>query len=417
MPGFDPFAFHTMKFSSQISDSRISHSLRNRFNPIRHLSPETLSHILDSFAAGYLKPAALAWEAIEHRDDVIQGVAAKRKKSVARLPWEILTIDPSPEAMKQKEALEYFYNNLRATHACDRHQSGGLALLVKQMMDSVGKKYAIHEIVYQTPTQNSFGDFLLSAEFRFVPLWFFENRHGRMQFLPQEGSLEGIELEAGSWMVTHGDGLMEACSIAYLFKHLPLRDWLVYCERNGMPGVKGITNAQPGSEEWESAKAAIESFGAEFNALMTTGTQIEAIDLTSRGELPYPSLVDRMDRAISALWRGSDLSTLSRATGAGASLQGDECILLEEDDACTISETLNQQVDIHVLRYLFGDMPVKAYIKLIPKTRRNLQEEIRIYRELYDMGLPLAVEKIRENFGIPTPQANENILSKQEPTT
>ena len=35
---------------------------------------------------------------------------------------------------------------------------------------------------------------------------------------------------------------MEACSIAYLFKHLPLRDWLVYCERNGMPGVRGVNN-------------------------------------------------------------------------------------------------------------------------------------------------------------------------------
>jgi phage gp29-like protein len=283
------------------------------------------------------------------------------------------------------------------------------------MMDAIGKRYAVHEIIYQVPEKNTSGGFLLSAEFRFVPLWFFENRHGHMQFLEQEGSLEGIALEEGSWMVTHGDGLMEACSIAYLFKHLPLRDWLVYCERNGMPGVKGITNAQPGTEEWENAKSAVESFGAEFNALMTTGTQIEAIDLTSRGELPYPPLVDRMDRAMSALWRGSDLSTLSRSSGTGASLQGDECILLEEDDACTISGTLNQQVDTHVLRYLFGKEPIKAYIKLIPKTRRNLQEELRIYRELYDMGITFSAEKVRENFGIPIPHADETILRKQEP--
>ncbi|MDR3143743.1 MAG: DUF935 domain-containing protein [Puniceicoccales bacterium] len=401
-----------MKYSSQISDGRIAHSLRLQFNPIRQLNPETLSHILDSFSSGYLKPAALAWEAIERRDDILQGVAAKRKKSVARLPWEILSIDRSPEAMKQKEALEYFYNNLRATHACDRNICGGFALLVKQMMDAVGKKYAVHEIVYQEPMKNASGDFLLSAEFRFVPLWFFENRHGHLQFLEQEGSLEGIALDPGSWMVTHGDGLMEACSIAYLFKHLPLRDWLVYCERNGMPGVKGVTSAQPGSEEWESAKSAVESFGAEFNALMTVGTQIEAIDLSSRGELPYPPLVDRMDRAMAALWRGSDLTTLSRNAGTGASLQGDECILLEEDDACTISETLNQQVDVPVLRYLFGEGPVKAYVRLMPKTRRDLQAEIRLYRELYEMGISFSAEKMREHFGIPIPGEDEITLKK-----
>jgi phage gp29-like protein len=121
-----------------------------------------------------------------------------------------------------------------------------------------------------------------------------------------------------------------------------------------------------------------------------------------------------MDRAMSALWRGSDLSTLSRSSGTGASLQGDECILLEEDDACTISETLNQQVDAHVLHYLFGEEPIKAYIKLIPKTRRNLQEELRIYRELYDMGVTFSAEKVRENFSIPIPSTDETILKKQE---
>jgi phage gp29-like protein len=367
----------------------------------------------------------MAWDAIERRDDVIQGVASKRKKSIARLNWEILSTDGSELARDQKLTLEYFYNNLSATNACDGNECGGIALLIRQMMDAIGKKYAVHEIIFepreingeekfspQTQLTRTAPSMLLTATFRFVPLWFFENRGGKLKFLADEGANEGLSLEPGAWMVTTGDGLMEACSIAYIFKHLPLRDWLVYCERNGMPGIKGATDAAPNTEQWEAARNAVEDFGAEFSALMSRGTDIEAIDLSTRGELPYGALIDRMDRAIAALWRGSDLATLSRQSGTGASLQADETAILEADDAGMISETLNNQVDKFVIRYLFGDVPTKAYIKLVPNTRRNVTEELNLYRELYKMGVPISIGDIREKFNLATPNDGEVMLGQ-----
>ncbi|MDR3273730.1 MAG: DUF935 domain-containing protein [Puniceicoccales bacterium] len=403
-----------MKTVSQISEIRVRHSMRARFNPIKTLTPDSLSNMLDGFASGYLKSAALTWDAIEHRDDVIQGVAGKRKKSVSRLNWEVLSLDDSDLAKKQKEALEYFYDHLTATNACDGNECGGFKLLIRQMMDAVGKKYAIHEMIF-SPQVSSYadsGNFKLTANFRFVPLWFFENRDGYLKFLLNEGATEGTDLEPGAWLVTVGDGLMEACSIAYLFKHLPLRDWLVYCERNGMPGVKGVTDAPPNSTQWEHAREAVEDFGAEFHALMSRGTDIEAIDLSSRGELPYPALVDRMDRAIVAMWRRSYLATLSLQSGSGASVQADEATILEEDDAAMISETLNAQVDKFVLKYLFDSEEARAYVRLIPSTRKNIKDELALYKELYDLGVPLALGDIRERFGLTTPTDTDVLLAK-----
>ncbi|MDR0590769.1 MAG: DUF935 domain-containing protein [Puniceicoccales bacterium] len=410
-----------MKTISQISEARIRNSMRARFNPIRFLSPDSLSRMLDEFANGYLRSAALTWETIENRDDVVQGVASKRKKSIARLDWEIITSDQSDEAMAQKLALEYFYDNLHTTNAFDCNERGGFGLLIKQMMDAVGKKYAVHEIIFET--KDAFGTDTaetslpkLTAAFRFVPLWFFENTTGHLRFLENDYATSGIPLNRGSWLITVGDGLMEATSIAYLFKHLPLRDWLVYCERNGMPGVKGVTDAVPGTVQWEAAYDAVREFGAEFNALMAKGTTIEAIDLSTRGNLPYPGLVDRMDRAISALWRGSDLSTLSRASGVGASLQADETAILLEDDANMISETLREQVDRCVIRYLFGDVQNKAYIRLIVPTSSSFKDEIAVYRALHEMGVPLALDDIREKFGLPTPSTEEAVLGSKMAT-
>ena len=62
-----------------------------------------------------------------------------------------------------------------------------------------------------------------------MPLWFFENRSGRLQFLKLPlGGANGEPLEEGGWMITKGDGIMEACSIAYMFKNMPLKDWVAY---------------------------------------------------------------------------------------------------------------------------------------------------------------------------------------------
>ena len=402
-----------MKTVSQISEARMQHSMRARFNPIKTLTPDSLSRMLDEFASGYLRPAVLVWEAIERRDDVVQGVVSKRKKSIARLNWEILTTDQSTEAILQKQALEYFYDHIDVTNAFDQNEHGGMSLLIKQMMDAIGKKYAVHELLFQAQDAPETIPFpRLTASFRFVPLYFFENTTGHLRFLESDYATSGIPLDDGAWMVTVGDGLMEATSIAYLFKHLPLRDWLVYCERNGMPGVKGVTDALPGSAQWDAARNAVEDFGAEFSALMSQGTNIEAIDLSTRGDLPYPGIVDRMDRAIAALWRGSDLSTLSRSSGTGASLQGDEAAILLEDDAQLISETLNQQVDRHVIKYLFGNVQQKAYIHLITTSSGNPKDEIAIYQALFEMGVPIALEDLREKFGLTTPSDEENILKK-----
>jgi phage gp29-like protein len=385
---------------------------RSAFRPIKSMTPDGLAQILDAFHKGELRRAALLWESIERRDDVLQGVINKRKKSVARLGWEVLTIEDSPEALAQKQALEYFYNHLTATHACDENQVGGFVLLVKQMMDAVAKKYAVHEIIYQ-PKEDPLGQKRLTANFRFVPLWFFQNREGRLKFMEQEHPLYGDGgklLKAGEWLVTVADGLMEASSIAYLFKHLPLCDWLLYCERSGLPGVKGVTQAIPGSPEWELAKEALQDFSTEFAALISAGTDLQTIDLSTHGDLPYPALIERMDRAMIALWRGADLSTFS-SDAHGASLQNTETSLLEDDDALHISEMLNVQVDRYVLEHVFGTVEPKAYVRLKVRDRADRMADLTLCQTLHAMGLPLSHADLRERFGLTTPDADEPVLA------
>src|SRR5688500_16472209 len=157
-----------------------------RFNPLINLEPASLARHLNAFEAGYLRESANIWEALEQRDDLLRTVISKRKKSVARhgwtvLPKENLTDSEKAAAEQQVAALNFFYTHLECEHAVDSAERGGFKLLTRQMMDAVGKRFAVHEIIWKecgdsaaSATNRNFPNFV-SAKFRFVPLSFFEN--------------------------------------------------------------------------------------------------------------------------------------------------------------------------------------------------------------------------------------------------
>ncbi|HZV33353.1 MAG TPA: DUF935 family protein [Verrucomicrobiae bacterium] len=349
-----------MHSGPHITRERIEESIRTRFNPIPSLTPRLLASYLDAFRLGFFRNIAIAWDALERRDYKLQAVAPKRKKAVARYGWEILTLDDSPAAQQQKLALEYFYNHLTATNVLDENETGGFSLLVRQMMDAVGKRYAVHEIVWQ-PQGKSMVDGprvdganpSLTATFRFCPLWWFEGTQGRLRFLTSEFGIYGVDMEPGGWLVTVGDGIMEACSVAWVYKNLPLRDWLSYTEKFGTPGIIGKTESALDSAEWEQFAETIRAFSQNWSSIVSKSNEVELIQPKGSGEGPFAALIEKMDRAITILWRGADLGTLSSHNAAGASLQEDETNLLEIDDAQMISETLTAQVSRYVLQYHF----------------------------------------------------------------
>src|SRR5688572_20104151 len=189
-----------------------------RFNPLTNLKSASLARHLDAFEAGQLREAALIWEALEQRDDLLRGVISKRKKSVARHGWTVLPKADLCEAdqaaaREQVEALQFFYRNLECEHAVDRAERGGFKLLARQMMDAVGKRFAVHELVWKecgpgaahdaTSAHNAgsaqgeagnrhrMNRNFVTATFRFVPLGFFENTTGKLRFLETESAMEG----------------------------------------------------------------------------------------------------------------------------------------------------------------------------------------------------------------------------------
>ena len=389
-----------------ISTERVTMSVRMRFNPLRSLTPDRLAQYLDQFDLGFFRSAAVVWDRLERRDYTIKIVAPRRKKAVARRGYEIVTIKKAPagmEAMAQQQAedLQYFYDNLSATDALRPDQSGGLSLLARQMMDAQSKYYAVHELVWQ-PSPNG-----LTAQFVFCPLWWFEGTTGKLRYMDSEFQVYGRDMLPSEWLVTVGEGIMEATSVAWMFKHLSLSDWLAYCEKFGQPFIDAATSASPGSDEWNQLVEYAQNFGPDGGGVRSQGAQINLVEPHgSGGTDTYSKMVENMDRAITKMWRGGDLGTSSSPHGTGASLQEDETEILETDDCALIEETLATQISRFVIAWRHGpDAPMLAYLKFRRADKQNVDQDLKIDQFLLDAGAPLAVKDTLERYARSCPDS------------
>lgn len=369
-----------------------------RWQPIAVLNPEVLTSQLTEWNVGTLRRFSLTMDAVENRDLVIKSATGKLKMALARRTYEIVKVegaDPD-EADAHADALRYFYSNCTATSAVDRNIRGGFGRLVQLIMDAALKRYSPFEIIWQPRGEQ------LTATFVHVPLWFFENRTGVLRFAGNF-AWDGVPLKEGRWMVACGEGIMESIVVAWMYKTLALRDWLIYSESNGMPAKFARTPHARGTPAWTALSEALQHLGVDSTVVVGLQDEIGKLDFGASGTLPYPLLVEYCDKAICALARGADLGTLSSAVGTegtGASLQGSESDLIEQHYGQMVSETLNQYVDPFVLRWHFGeDVVPAAYVRLnIPK-KQDIMADLAVDEKLVQWGVELGIENALERYG------------------
>jgi phage gp29-like protein len=404
--------------SSPATAERVKIEKQLRFNPLRGWTPDVLVRQLEAYARGEISRLSWVMEWLEKHDDILAIVAPKAKSAVSRRGYDVLPKNQvAPElrgfADDQGGFLREFYQNLQTSDAVELEEAGGMRLLVQQIMDAYGKGYAAHHIIWK-PSQTG-----LSAELIKVPTWFFEVTTGKMRFLPAYSTLHGVDLETlggrSAWMLSKGRGVMLAGVLARMFKQLPLQDWLTYCDRHGMPAFLGKTAAAKGSAGWTDMADAVSGIGAEYGAVINQGDLIEVMNLTGQGDVPYESLVDRMDRAQVMLWRGGDLSTMSRANGTGANPQQEESDCLDSDNADWVSETINRNLTNRAIAWKFGpDAPVLCELKLRTKTRANLTQEMMVMESAIKMGVRVKKSWATNKFGIVEATSDERALGERE---
>lgn len=396
------------KRASALDDARVRMEQMAQYNALFHLDPDRLVDAITSFNAGDLGQLARIIRDFEERDDKMATCAMKMRASVGRCDYSILVkegFENDARAKRHAEILKRFWSTVNVTSRFNMNERGGLRLLKKQMMEAQSYGYAVHEIVWR-PLPN--GE--IAAEFIKLPLWHFENRTGALRFLPTETAVEGVPMAEGEWLVTTGDGVGIPASICAMAKRMCFQDWLLFSERSGMPIIVGTTGATFRSEQWNNIKGAIRNIYRDTRVLLDSGSRIEAIDTGHAANIPFPALVEWSDRAIAALYRGADLSTISKGDGTGASLQGDEAGMIEQDAAANLGETLHEQVDRFVIRYVTGDDEPLASISIEPVKKPDVDTDIKIDNHLAALGVKLSKADALQRYGRAEATSEEDAL-------
>ena len=396
------------KRTSALDDARVRMEQMAQYNALFHLDPDRLVDAITSFNAGDLGQLSRIIRDFEERDDKMATCAMKMRASVGRCDYSILVkegFENDERAKRHAEILKRFWSTVNVTSRFNMNERGGLRLLKKQMMEAQSYGYAVHEIVWR-PLPN--GE--IAAEFIKLPLWHFENRTGALRFLPTETAVEGVPMAEGEWLVTTGDGVGIPASICAMAKRMCFQDWLLFSERSGMPIIVGSTGATFRSEQWNNIKGAIRNIYRDTRVLLDSGSKIEAIDTGHAANIPFPALVEWSDRAIAALYRGADLSTISKGDGTGASLQGDEAGMIEQDAAANLGETLHEQVERFVIRYVTGDDEPLASIYIEPVKKPDVDTDIKIDNHLAALGVRLSKADALQRYGRTEAESDDDAL-------
>ena len=364
-------------------------------NALWGANPDTLVTAVTAYHAGNIAQLAKIVDAYERQDDVAATGRMKRDASVARCEHTVLIEEgheDDPRAQLHRETLQRFWATIRCTSAFNRAERGGIRLLKKQMMSARTHGWSAHNILWHTDGG------ALRAEFIQIPMWHFENLSGELRFREHVTDWYGVPLWDGGWLINSATPIGPAVALACCAKRMSLQDWMLFSERAATPGLLGKTAAAPGTEAWNNLCEMLNRWSRAWVGAVDKDTDITPVSLNT-GTPPMPQLVERMDRAIAALYRGADLSTISKGEGLGASLQGEESDMLESDQCAEISEALHEQVDRFVIRFMCGDDEPLAYIWIEPVSKPDVASNTQIDDHLAKFGIRLSKRDMLQRYG------------------
>ncbi len=394
---------------------RVQTSIQMRFNPVRLADATRLGTELDAFYLGYLTIARF-WEAMLARDADLRTSFRKIGDAVEQLEYQIVKtenasgIDDSL-AEKQVEVLQSFYKSISVTDVYKQDQLGGVGLLARQLLDARAYGWSVHEITWKPEPGG------LSAEFRRCPLYWFENRTGKLRFLLNDFDVWGVEMKPNEWLVACSDNFMESATSLWLYKKELLQAWVRFCSKFGMPLPVIKTDASKGSEDWNNAVEAAGSISEDWALVVNTAASLEFANVDRSGDSTFQVLYEDLKRTLVTLVMGSDLSTISAGSGSGqgASLQGRDDTKREKADCSFISETLQRHIDKFVLEYNFGEgVPILARFVLVPSKQVDFNAEIAADTFLTAQGVRLSKNDLLERYGRKEAETEEDSTTPQQ---
>lgn len=385
-------------------------SIRDKFStyPSNGLTPERLARIFKEADAGDVYRQMELFEEMEEKDTHLFSILQTRKNAVLSLEYEILPYSSdNPEDVKAAQLIQ------------ELMEFQGLEDALLDLLDAVGKGFAISEIMYEIKDGRVMVDKLKWLHQKRVTFDDYMN----MRLLTEADPSRGIDIPENKFVIhryraksghPNRAGVIRVCAWMYLFKNYDIKDWVSFAEVYGMPLRLGKYDASATKEDKVALMQAVVMLGTDAAGIISKSTEIEFVEAVKNSTDVFKTLADFCNAEMSKAVLGQTLTTEVGDKGSYAA--GKVHNEVREDiklaDCKALAETMRHDLFRPLVRFNLGEKPRLPYLKYKVETPEDTEKTAKVYSiVIKDIGLPVAEQHVYEKFGIPKPGPGEKLIT------
>lgn len=364
----------------------------------REMTPVELQYILDRADSGDPSDLCRLAQELEERNWDIRNSLETRVNALLGCGWDIL---PPPDRSGDAHAemiAQHFAEALR--NAGNLNEYDTFQELLGDLSGAVIAPYAVSEIIWDGAELAGFRSiegrhftFLKSREPRLVTT---DHPEGMelppYKFIFHRNHRTGSELCRG--------GLIRTLAWLHCFQSYPLKDFLAYAERFGMPFLIAKLDRTTYEKDRSIVQNAIRNFGPRGGGVFSKNMELELLQAASGGENVYKTLLSYTSDAITKVILGQ-LASSSRSSGLSG---GDAQTRVRQDileaDARKMESTIRAQLAAPWTAFHYGSGAPVPHLRFRVEPPEDLAAFASMLASLHSAGFTGDPDEIGRRFGL-----------------
>jgi len=345
------------------------------------------------------------------RDSHAGAVLQTRYLGVAGLEFEMI---PASGKKADKKVAEFIYTRLAESN---------FTQAIQELMQSALYGFYAAEIMWRDqPEGIGIRKFICKHPRRFS--FDFERN---LRLITLENMIEGEELPDRKFIChtfgdsdnPHGKGLGQRLWWPVWFKKNGIKFWMTFLDKFGSPTAVGKYPPNTAEKDQDKLLDAIELIHQETGITIPENMAVELLEAARAGNASYEKMCDYMDRQMSKVVLGQNLTTdVSEGSYAASQTHNSVREDIVKADSDAIAETLNETV----VRWLadFNFPAVKIYPKLRFRTDSGPDLKLQAERDeivTNKIGVPVATQYFYDTYDLPEPKEGEKSVGGKQQAT
>jgi phage gp29-like protein len=213
----------------------------------------------------------------------------------------------------------------------------------------------------------------------------------------------------------YGRGLCQRAYYYSAFKRGALRQWAIHNERFGAPTAVATYSPGTTDEDRRHVLEVLESLQTEAGVVVPESIRLELLEGSARSSdgRAFRDLADWCNDEMSRIVLGATLAT-SEGRRSGSLALGTVHDAVRQDyveaDARLLSEVITGQLVRWIVDLNEGEAAPAPRWLIDATPPSNLEEQVRVDRELVRLGVPLSLAQFYTRYGRSVPRAGEQML-------